>query len=505
MSFIIKIIQIKSLKLNLVANVVGKLSLASITLISYPYYLKLLGSESFGLISFYTVLQSVFLLIDCGLSSAYAQQTAKYFEESVKRQDLLDLTVTLEKVLFFVGVMSALVVIEFSTEISTNWLNNSTLQLEEKIRSIELMGLIIGLQIPFMLYQAGLSGIQAHLKLNLLLVVIAILRNFGGVLLIVFVSKGVETYFVWQVFVGLVQLLSARYFIFNAMFNVSGMKGVFDVRLIKKILGFSAGFFATSVVGYLLTETDKILVSKMLSLEVFGYYTLACVLANFPQMIATPINSTFYPKLAQLVSRNDDESILSLYRLSCSLISAIVFPVGLTIAVYSSEIMFLWTGDAKATEVASSLLSILVIGNILSAIMLIPYSLQLAHSWTRLGFLKNLVTLIIAIPTIIVLVQIYGVIGAACLPIIVQTLQIAIILTLMHKKILIGEKTNWYLNSLVKPAITSIFSVFLVKNIAINVLGLQVGFALIAFTSILAVILSIQTVSILRKFFKKSY
>ena len=62
--------------------------------------------------------------------------------------------------------------------------------------------------------------------------------------------------------------------------------------------------------------------------------------------------------------------------------AVLVLPVAAVIAFFSFDILLLWTGSTKTASVASPIVSVLVIGMALNALMTLPYALQLSHGWT---------------------------------------------------------------------------------------------------------------------------
>ena len=67
-----------SLKLNVVANYAGFAYFALIGAIMVPLYIERLGIEAFGLVSFFVVLQTFFLLLDFGLTPAMTREAASF-------------------------------------------------------------------------------------------------------------------------------------------------------------------------------------------------------------------------------------------------------------------------------------------------------------------------------------------------------------------------------------------------------------------------------------------
>lgn len=444
------------LRVNIVANMAGKAVLSLLTFLFVPYYLKLLGTEAYGLIGFFAALQAIFLLADGGLSSAYTREVARAPASPDWNQYLLDLTATLERVLFFVGVAAMVAVVALSDAVAEHWFQSGHLSVETKTNCVMLMGLIIGLQFPFLGYQGGLSGLQRQLPLNTLLVSMALARGVGAIAVLTFVSNGVEWFFGWQAFVSVVQLFCARLLLLGAMSTPENNKGAFQLGLIRPLWRFSLGILGTTVTGIVLMQIDKVILSKTLPLEMFGYYTLAGMLASIPLMIGQPINAAVYPRFAQLVAANDTASLVRLYHGMSQAVSAAVIPAGLTIAAFPQTIMYLWTGSAQTAQNSSLVVSLLSAGYSLMALLLAPYSLQLAYAWTRLGFYLNMLAITILVPLLLLLISLYGATGAAMVLIMVYSLQMIVMIHVMHNRLLKHEKWRWYIDDVGKPLVIAL-------------------------------------------------
>ena len=137
---------------------------------------------------------------------------------------------------------------------------------------------------------------------------------------------------------------------FGAGLPLGENKAVFQKQLLKGIWRFAAGMSGISILAVILTQLDKIILSKMLSLEMFGYYTLASVVAMSLSRLFTPVFLSIYPRFTQLVSINDQEGLKRLYHKSCQFMSVLILPVAIVIAFFSYEIILLWTQNPITAE-----------------------------------------------------------------------------------------------------------------------------------------------------------
>ena len=65
---------------------------------------------------------------------------------------------------------------------------------------------------------------------------------------------------------------------------------------LAQIKAFAGGMAAVALLSLLLTQMDKILLSRLLSLEAFARYSLAAVLANGLAVITAPIATVLIPE-----------------------------------------------------------------------------------------------------------------------------------------------------------------------------------------------------------------
>ncbi len=141
--------------------------------------------------------------------------------------------------------------------------------------------------------------------------------------------------------------------------------------------------------------------------------------------------------------------------------SVIILPAAIVVSLFSSEILFLWTGDPVTVANTHSIVSILIIGTALNGLMNLPYALQLAHAWTKLGLYGNIIASIVLVPMIYFLATHYGVVGAACAWVILNTGYMLICIPIVHWRLLKGEQWRWYFNDVGVPLLAALSAALL--------------------------------------------
>jgi O-antigen/teichoic acid export membrane protein len=206
----------------------------------------------------------------------------------------------------------------------------------------------------------------------------------------------------------------------------------------------------------LLTQLDKIILSKMLSLEFFGYYTLATTVSNGLSIITGSVFTVMFPSFSQRVAIADVEGLKQLYHRGCQLMSVLILPVAILVALFAREILVMWIHNPVTVVNTHLLVSLLVVGTALNSLMTLPYALQLAHGWTSLTFYTNVISVIILIPLLVVSISYYAAVGAALIWILLNSGYVIISIQIMHRRLLKGEQLRWYFEDVGLPLIASL-------------------------------------------------
>ncbi len=493
-----------SVKTNIIANFAGKAWTSIMSLVFIPLYIKFMGIEAYGLIGIFASLMVLFTILDMGLSSTLSRELARLSTSQASAQESRDLVRTLEFVYWGVGLFVSLALIGLAPIIAHHWIKTQGIPVETVQQAIMIMGLIVAVQWPVALYDGGLMGLQQQVLLNGVRITLATIQQGGAVLVLWLISPTITTYFTWQIFAGLAQVILLAYFLWKSL-PATHAKSVFRTSLLRKNWKFAAGMMSISIMAILLTQADKIILSRMLPLAVFGYYTLAFNLANVLILLVNPVFSALFPKLSQLIMEKDHEKLVSeYYHKGCQVVSIIILPAACILAFFSHQILILWIHDPVIAHNSHLLLSLLVIGSSLNAVLTIPYTLQLAYGWTKLAFLKNVLAFIILVPLMIWLINIYGATGAAVVWIILNAAYFFIEIPVMHNRLLKRDMWHWYFSDVGKPLLVIFSIVFCSRLLMPDIESAHFSLIWILFTGLLALFVSTLSVPFTREWLKRS-
>lgn len=444
------------LGLNLLAGLTSSIWSALVGLTVVPFYLRYLGVEAYGLIGFFVTMQAVLALLDMGLAPTINREVARCSASGVM-SEAGRLLHTLAVVYWGVALLIALVVVGLSPLIAGNWLQSSTLSVDSVERAVALMGVVIACRWPVGLYQGALIGAQRLVTASAISMSMVALGSLGALAVLSWVAPTVEAFFIWQACVGMLHILILRQAAWRAVGGNQAYQ--FDLTRFKQVWRFSAGMGGVAVLGALLMQLDKVLLSRMLSLEDFGHYVLAGVVANGLYIFLTPTFNVIYPRFTSHIAAREFGELENLYRTGTRGLLAILFPVAAMVAVFSEDLLNVWTGDPSTASSTASVVSLFIIGTALNGAMHFPYALQLAYGVTRLPLLINSVLVAIMVPATYALASRFGAEGGAGAWALLNAIYLFLGTFLTHRSLLKGLGIKWLVGDVGLPLLVSMLVV----------------------------------------------
>jgi O-antigen/teichoic acid export membrane protein len=441
-------------KSNILANYASRAWTSLMSLVFLPIYIRLLGVEAYGLVGFFITLQSLLAFFDLGLGYALNREMAKYSIAPGQEEEMRDMVRTLEIIYWGIAFLLGLAIIGCSGLIARDWVKAETLSPATIRLAVVIMGLCIACQWPLSLYAGGLAGLQRQVSLSVLNTGMTTFRQAGAVVILWCFSPTVLAYLGWQ----LISSVGHTLLTLSVLWRNLPLRGHYP-RFRKKLL-LSVWRFAAETSGILLMlvlvgQAENILLSKMLSLTIFGYYIFAFTVANTLSFLVTPVVNAVYPKLVQFIKAQEVGGLSQFYHLCCQLVGAGIFPMAIIIMLFSHDLLTIWTRNPVLGANSSFILSILIIASACNMVINLPNALTSAYGWTSLVLYVYIVTFVIYIPVLYLAILYKGVLGAATASVIMRFSHLLIVPALMHLRILKKEFWLWLRSDICLPAVGS--------------------------------------------------
>ncbi len=484
---------------NTIANYIGLGYTIIIGIVVFPLYLQYIGAEAFGLVGFFTVLQSWMQLLDMGMSPMFSRQVALARGQNIEFLELKKLLRSLELIVLTISIIAILSITVSSEWISSHWLNVTSLPLIDVKTCIMLMGGIFGLRFFSTLYRSGIQGMENQVQLNVINVILVTLRFIGALILLKFFTQEIVYFFAYQLIIGIIELLTL-FTVFYYSIPVTNKIGIkFFWTIIKPILPFASGLAYATSIWVLLTQLDKIILSSILPLSEYGYFALVGIVAAGILQLSGPISQAILPRMTYLLSQGKEKDMLKLYRRSTQLMAVIMLPLTGMIALFSTELLFAWTGDRKAAEWAGPILFWFALGNGILSLSSFQYYLQFVHGKLKIHVIFNTVSAIIQIPIIIYAAFNYGALGVALTWFTLRLITFIIWTPIVHHIFAPGIHLSWLVKDIAPNFLFTLLFLTFIQSLHIefnlmsrlDIFGILLGIGFTVF--ILNALLSIES------------
>lgn len=436
---------------NTIANYLGRGWAAIVGLLCLPLFLTLLGEEAYGLIGAFAVLQAWTLLLDFGLTPTLNREMVRARAGTRTWQSLADLVRSIELLVALLAILIGGVVYLSAPLLASDWLRPRQLSLGTVSTAISVMGVLACARWIEQVYRAAIQGAEDQIWLNIVQAGTETARWVGALIVIRYVTPDILWFFGWNLIVSGITVAILRRRVVRLLRRHAFQASRFRVNELRAVRRFAGGMFLSSLLTFLLTQTDKLVVGAYISLAEFGIYALAATAAAGLLQLVQPLNVAVLPRFTTLVESAGREDLRRTFRTAADWMSAIVLPIALVVIIMPESALLAWTGQPAIIGQAAPILSLLMTASLLNALVNIPYMLQLAHGWTSLTNKVNVGAILLLVPVLIWASDAYAGVGAAAALVALNTVSIAIMAFLVVARLLPGEPLRWLGLTLIAP------------------------------------------------------
>ena len=455
-----------SLKRNILANYASQIYVMVIGIVMVPLYIKYMGAEAYGLVGFFAMLQAWFNLLDMGLAPTMARETARFRGGATDALSYRRLVRALQAIFLAVALAGGGALFMSAGFIASDWLKVQTLPLSEVQFAVQMMALGVALRWMCGLYRGAVSGSERFVWLGGYNSLIATLRFVGVLPVLMFIGNTPTVFFTYQLLVAVIDLAGLTAKTYRLLPAVpAGQRLGWSFAPIGSVLKFSLSITFVSSVWVLVTQTDKLVLSKLLPLAEYGYFTLAVLVASGVMTISGPISSALLPRMTRLNAEGDEVGLIRLYRNATQLVGIIVIPAALVLAFFAEPVLWAWTGDSDVARQAGPVLALYALGNGILAIAAFPYYLQFAKGDLALHMIGSALFAMLLIPALIWATWRYGVIGAGYAWLGANMGYFLFWIPKVHRRFFAkGLHTQWLLRDIGPIALVAVFGAALVNK-----------------------------------------
>jgi O-antigen/teichoic acid export membrane protein len=445
---------------NLIANFLGKGVVAVSGLAFIPLYMRFFSLDSFAIVALVPSFSALASILDMGITPVVNRELARLSAKAGAGAAMRDLVRSFEIMAWLMALLLGLLGAMLIPPLLGHWAGASSLSAVTLRNAAFCLALNLALQWPTGLYTGALVGMQSQIVLSIIYGVMALLRNGGVVLVLWLVSPTVEAFLLWQALISITLTLILAVLLWRGLPQAPRRPRA-RVAVIKKTWRLAAGMSGTSIASLLATQIDKLVLSQVLSLEMFGYYMLGTTIASKLVLINAPIVEAVFPRMTQLAHGPNQEALRALYRRSIQLAAVAFLPATVIFLFFGADIMTIWTLNPGHGQGSGRLTAALVAGFAASALMDITMVFDWARGRAKVVFWARLGGCILLVPALIGGGLWAGALGGA---VAWSAVQIGILLAatpLIDRGRPSGQVGSWYLQSLLPPLLAALPFVWL--------------------------------------------
>lgn len=447
---------------NLVANSLNQGVSFLLNIVAVPLYLSQLGVEQYGLIGFALVVQTWINLLEVGMSGTLGREMTRLTIGDISEVSVHSFLRSLDWLCL--GGLILLPSIGWLTSgwWAQEWFTNHTLPSGVIDETTVLIIALAAVRLAGTLYRGGLIGRDRQVFISLVSITSSILR------------LALPLPFIWatpdvRIVVGAWLIISAAELVVLRLALSQGFCTRFrwwhfSLREIwqRAHLWGSIGLIALAWTA--ITQTDKLVLSRVLPLAEYGRFTLVMILSNAILTIIAPISFAFQPGMTSAAARGNRQEIARLARHATRMFMVLMVAPAFALAAVPKLAVIAWTGQVAVAQAVSDYLGPYVIGSALVGFSAVVYLIQYAYGDLTRHLRAYAFLAVLLIPGEVIVATRFGPLGAAWLWFAVNFILFASYYPLIFRRFLPGEAKRWYA-LIAPPAVASAIAAWAVGSL----------------------------------------
>lgn len=429
---------------NTFASYISQAYVALVSILLVPVYLAILGREAYGLVAFYMVLQACCALFDAGMSGSVVREVGRFNAGAIRDFDLLALFRSIELIFVAISLMLVIVLAINRSVIASDWLTYETLVTKDVEFALIIISILVSLRWLGTLYKSVIQGYERIILLSTINVVAASLKFMLVVPLLFYVSNSVNFFFGYQLAIALIEVLGLFFAAKHLLPHEANYKiPRFSFRHVKEIWKFTLSLALTSVIWVIVLQSDKAILSSILTLSDYAVFSVAAILAGGLITLSMPLRSVFLPRLTNIYTASGDKAMSETYAYVSQVTCLLLVPLTIFLAVFAEPILYVWTSDAEVAHKSAAILSLYATGNGFLVLSALPFYLQFAKGDLRAHVGWNLFFIALFFPLVFYGARTYGPIGTGFVWMCMNLLGFFIWIPIVHKRFLATPHLYW--------------------------------------------------------------
>ena len=387
---------------NSLYNLIGMTLPIFVGLVSIPALIEVLGVEKFGMLTLIWAVVGYFGVFDLGLARSMTLVVREELCNVNGHQNVNSIIWTTSLALFSLGMLALFLVMLYVSFVGVSGELRAPL-------------IILGITIPFVVVSNGIRGVleaaDEFAAINLIRTPLGVYTYLAPL----FAAYTFESDLIAiTILLGFGRISILFLYTLIALRKIPALKinPCFRFSHLPRLLKFGGWLTVSNLVSPLMGYLDRFFIAKTLGLDSVAFYVTPYDIITRLWIIPGAVTGVLFPRLIGLRSNNDFGRIYRDLIISTFSIFIIVAPVACFIYIYSWELISWWINEDFADK-SSDVIKVLSIGIVINCVTHIPYTLIQSTGNSKVTAIIHLIELPVLLISLIPLIEVFGILGAA--------------------------------------------------------------------------------------------
>lgn len=494
---------------NLVATTAGQVGEGLLAFLFVPLFLRRLGDEAWGLAALVPLANGVLMVVGFPLTTAINRELSRLAALGASIE-MRRRTLAAVQAAFLVLAAAVAAAIWFAAPwIAEQWLRPETLAIDSCVTAVRLVGVYVAVLLLRSAYLGALYGLDRQVQANMVALGAAIAVTAAGLWVVrdaepANAARTIVRFLAVQCALHAAGTLIAAVLAWRAVAReAAGDRApgpaLGDASAWQRLLPFVRGMLLVAVATAVVTQVDKLVASRLLTLGDYGLYAAAATLGSGIGLLVRSVNMASFPDLSRAFARDDEparaEQARAFHRWARAA-ALVVLPIAATLALLPREALAVWLGPDQVAPLMPPVLAALALGWAFNGLAAPAFNTAFAAGWTGFAVRQNMIALAVMPLAMVALVPWLGATGAALAWTVLNGLYVLFSVPwLFFRRLLTRERRRWIVADVAIPSLAAGVAVVAVRVVAGGVdtrLGAFVACALAGLASTGAVALALR-------------
>jgi O-antigen/teichoic acid export membrane protein len=431
---------------NVIANTIGTVAFIAATAATSVFSFRIAGPEQFGLIGFYLTLHGIVAVLDVGLGPGIVREVAQARAGS-GRAGIGTILYT------FQGIYAGLTGVTTTILLAGSWLlagliNARSIGADEIHLALILTAFTIGAQRLRSVFTIFLEGMEQQVMANILQSGGAVVRAAVAIAAMLVFTPSAVVFLAASLTMCVLEVLVNGLVAWRAVPR-GDEKAHFSLPLIRELAHFLATSSTAGMLGALLQNADKLMVSTLLPLDVTGRYLFISQICLIVVKLVVPNVTAVLPRLSASVHRGDLDDTRKVYFAAGATASSLVAVFVFGATFFGADALVILTGSADVANDYARLFALLAWAYGLNSLCYLPNALLLAEGHPETSFWSNAIATACYLPSLYMLTPDYGAVAPAFLWLVTNAMIFVVFVERAHFYGLSRQRGPWLRTSLI--------------------------------------------------------